>query len=812
MESLLKDLRYGARMLAKDPGFTLIAVVTLALGIAANSTIFSWINSTLLDPIPGISNTSALISVMKGERIESAVPPFSYADYVDLREKNRSFEQLLAYHDAAMALTGNGRPERIWGTMTSANYFDVLGLKPYLGRTFLPEEEKTFGGAAVVVLSHGFWQSHFGGDARIVGSKLEINRHPYTVIGIGPPRFHGVKTGLPSDVFIPLVMDEAIFGWRRYYERETDWLQLLGRLRPGIGRAEAEQEFNVLMQQIARAYPKSHLGPTQVSMDPLWRSPFGANIYLYRSLPLMMALAGMVLLLACANVANLLLVRAVSRRKEIAIRLSMGAGRGQLVRQLLTESLLLALLGGVTAAILTNWTSRTFADFIPPSSAPVTLNGKLDLRVLLLTFAASILSSVIFGVAPALRASEMQPISVLREESSSSSGSLRKTWLASALVVVQIALSFLLLISAGLFIRSVRLAQQVDPGFDADHVLLAFYELAPLGYSQPDGMNFDRQLLLKLQDVPGLDSATLSDWIPLTLTKRTTDMEFEGYVPRLHESMDLRRAVVGPSYFHTMRIPLIAGRDFTFDDNRFGRKVAIVDQEMAERYWRTQDVLGRRIHTWDDWFTVVGVARQSKHHRLNESPDPILYLPILQAYRQDPAVIVRVAGDPLAFAGSVEAVIHELDSRLPVYRVVSLREATQLSTATERVASAFVGAFGLIALLLASVGIYGVVAFTARQRTHEIGIRMALGAQRTDVFRSVLGQGLRLTVMGLLIGLCASLLFTRLLRGMLFGVGETDVVTFLFVLLLLGAVALLACYIPALRATRVDPMQALRCE
>jgi len=812
VDSLLKDLRYAARMLVKDPGFTLIAVITLALGIAANSTIFSWINSTLLDPIPGVSNTSDLLSVMKGDRSDIPVPPFSYPDYADLREKNRSFEQLLAYFDYPLSLTGNSRPERIWGTLTSANYFDVLGLNAYLGRTFLPDEEKTFGGAPVVVVSYGFWQSHFGGDARIIGSKLEINRHSYTVIGIAPPRFHGVKTGVPSDVFIPLVMDEAIFGWRRFNERGTYWLQLLGKLRPGASRSEAEQELNLLMQQIARDYPESHRGPNEISLDPLWRSPFGANVYLYRTLPLMMGLAGLVLLLACANVANLLLVRSVSRRREIAIRLSMGASRGLLVRQLLTESLLLALLGGVAAAILTNWTSQTFAGFIPAVSTPITLNGELDFRVLLLTFAISILSSVIFGIAPALRISGVQPITVLKEEASSVSGSLRKTRLASALVVTQIALSFLLLISAGLFIRSVRLAQQLDPGFNADHVLLAYYDLAPLGYSEQGGMTFDRQLLLKLQNLPRLDSVTLSDFIPLTFNKRTSEMQFEGYVPRLHESLDLRRALVGPSYFHTMRIPLLAGRDFTFDDDISGQKVAIVDQEMAERYWHTQDVIGKRVYTWEEWFTVVGVARRSKHHRLNEAPEPILYLPILQAYRHEPVVIARVAGDPMAFAGSVEAAIHELDPSLPVFRVVSLRQATQLASAPERVAGTFVGAFGLVALLLASVGIYGVVAYTARQRTHEIGVRMALGAQRGDVLRAVLAQGVKLIVIGLVIGLCASLFFTRLLRGMLFGVGETDAITFLVVLLLLGVVALLASCIPALRATRVDPTQALRCE
>ncbi len=382
METLLQDLRYGCRMLVKNPGFTGIGVLTLALGIGANSTIFSWINSTLLNPIPGVTRTADLITVMRGERSEHPSPPFSYLDYRDLRDNNRSLSGLLAYHDDFMALTRTGKPERIYGALTSVNYFDVLGVRPILGRGFLPAEEQKPGGAPVVVISSGLWQSHFTADRSVIGRTIQINRHTYTIVGITPPGFQGCKTGLRSDVWIPLVMDRFVWGSNRPDDRGTYWLNVLGRVRPGVDRRQAEGELNLLMQQIAEHSPDSHQGPNQITLDPLWRSPFGANVYLYTTLSMLLGLATLLLLLASANVANLLLVRSVARRREIAIRLSMGASRWRLVRQLLVESLLLALAGGGAAMLLTSWTARTFATFIPPTSLPLTLNGRADRTVI----------------------------------------------------------------------------------------------------------------------------------------------------------------------------------------------------------------------------------------------------------------------------------------------------------------------------------------------------------------------------------------------------------------------------------------------
>jgi len=812
MSTLLQDVKYGLRMLARNPGFTALAVLTLALGIGANSTIFSWINSTLLNPIPGVTHTSELFALTRGGTARNPVQ-FSYLDYVDLRDRNRSFSGLMASDIRPMDLTGTGKPERIWGTLATANYFDVLGVRPILGRGFLPAEEQKPGGAPVVVISYGFWKTHFGSDPSVVGRTVDINHHPFTVIGITPSAFQGSQAGLRSDVWIPMMMEQQVVsGGDRLHGRSRDWLEVLGRLAPGASWRQAQQEMKLLMQQIVEQYPDSHQDRNEVTVYPLWRAPHGANAYFYILLPMLMAIAGVVLLLASANVANLLLVRSIARRREVAIRLSVGASRSRLVRQFLVESLLLALLGGGIAMLLTGWTAGTFAQFIPPTNLPVALNVRVDSNVLLVTLVISMVTGIVFGVLPALRSSSLSPIAVLKEDSGTASGGLRKARLASGLVVSQIALSLLLLISAGLFIRGFRKAQRFDPGFNPDHVLLASFELFPAGYTGAEGREFDRQLLTKLEALPGVQSVTLADWTPLGFITNSTTIKPEGYVPQRKESMDIREAAVGPNYVRTMRIPLVAGRDFTFQDTDASQPVAIVNQELADRFWPHQQVIGKRLEADGKWFSVVGVTRNSNYDQLDETPQPFLYLPLFQDYSQDAIIHARASGDPLAVASTVERTIHELNPDLPVFDVTPLRSRVEMASTNQRIAAVFVGAFGVLALVLAAVGIYGVIAYTTRQRTHEIGIRVALGAERGDVFRLVLTQGLWLTLTGLAIGLAASLVLTRFLRGVLVGVTTTDALTFASVGALLCGVALAACYIPARRAATLEPTVALRYE
>ena len=812
MDSILQDIRFSVRTLRNSPGFALIAVLTLALGIGANTTIFSWINSTLLNPIPGVSHTGNLVSLMLGT--DPADPnDLSYPDYVDLRDRNHSFSGLAAYDIRPMNLTGHGKPERVWGSLVSANYFDVLGLKPVLGRVFLPSDGEKPGGAPYVIISYRFWQTHFGRDRSVVGRTINLNQHPYTIVGVTPPLFQGSQTGLRVEIWAPLMMQQQLVSsYDRLNHRDVGWLMVLGRLRPNLSLAPAQAEMDSIFAQLVRDYPNDHRGRKHLSVFALWRAPFGANGYLYILLPMLMAIAGVVLLLACANVANLLLVRSVSRQREIAIRLSMGANRARLVRQMLIESVILASLGGALAIFLTLWTSSSFAKFLPPSELPLALDVQTDGRVLLAAIMISLVTAVFFGLVPALRSSKLEPAVVLKMETSSASAGRHKARLASGLVVAQISASLLLLVCAGLFIRAFEKTQTFDLGFNPDHVLLATVDLFPAGYKRVDGLAFQQQLMNKLQTVPGVESASLADWVPLGFANSSTVMKAEGYLPQPHESMEVSQAAVGPEYFKTMQIPLISGRDFTADDADKTQHVAVVNQAFAARYWPGQNPVGKRIDTFYELWTVVGVSHNAQTSDLSENPQPFLYLPLSQEYSTTVTMHVRVAGEPLVYASALEKAVHELNADLPVYDVGTLKARVQVVSTNERIAGTFVGCFGILALTLAAIGIYGVIAYTTRQRTHEIGIRMALGAQQREIFDLILGQGLRLTAIGLGIGLAVSLALTPFLRSLLFGVTTTDPLTFSTVLALLSAAALIACYLPARRAMLVDPIESLRHE
>jgi len=820
MSSLWQDVRFSLRMIAKTPGYAVIAILTLALGIGANTTIFSWINSTLLNPIPGLASPSEVVSLSLGRGTDNPFP-FTYPDFEMMRRGQQSFVGLAGSNPAPMSLTGKGKPERVWGTVASANYFDVLGVRPILGRAFLPEEDQKPGGAPVAVISYRLWQTHFAANPGIVGQSIEINQHPYTIVGVAPAVFQGSQTGLRSEIWVPVMMEEQFVPRTDLlHDHHYFWFVVFGRLKPGVQLRQAQEEMTVLLKREVQNYPEEHRGHDSVTVSPLWRSPFGANQILSMLLPMLMTIAGLVLLLACANVANLMLVRSVARRREIAIRMSLGSSRWRLVRQLLVESLILAMAGGVIALFITFWTAGTFMKFVPATDFPISLVVRADRVVLLATFVISVLTGVIFGILPALRSSSEAPVAVLKEEMGSSSGGLRKVRLTSGLVVAQISLSLLLLICAGLFIRSFMMAQQINPGFNSHNLLIASYDLFTAGYSDASGAEFDRQLVAKLEALPGARSVAISSRVPLGLGGGSTAVKLQGYVPQANESMETQVAMVTPNYFQTLQIPMLKGRDFTLRDTMKSQRVAIVSQTFVNRYWPNQDAMGKQLYSdlTHEWFTVVGVAREGKVNGLNEKPTPFLYLPEYQVYRTDrPSgstmiIIARTTGDPLAFARTVENTIHDLNGDLVVFDVTTLELREQIASVPQRIAGTFVGAFGLLALVLAAVGIYGVTAYTTRQRTHEIGIRMALGASKQDILRLVLGHGLRLTLAGVGLGLAVSFALTRYLGTLLLGVTSTDALTFSGVAVLLCVVALIACFIPARRAMRLDPTVALRYE
>jgi predicted permease len=810
MNSIWTDVRYAWRMLAKSPGFTAVAVLTLALGIGANSTIFSWINSTLLNPIPDVKHASQYVELVTGSGDNAG--PFSYLDYEDLCKRNRSFTAIVGSSLHSMGLGGGEKPERVWAVFATANYFDALGIHPILGRGFVPADASRPGAAAVAVLSDHLWQTHFGGDRSVIGRVVQLDKHPYTVIGVAPPDFEGTQASLREDLWIPVTMVGQFHNEDFLQARNVGWLMPIGHLRPGVRSEQAQADLNVLMQQIVRQFPDAHKGDNSVNLYPLWRAPFGSNYYMHTILLLLLAVSGVVLLLACANVANLLLVRSVGRRREMAIRLSIGATRWRLIRQLLAESLMLALCGGAIAMLFTIWTAGTLGDFLPPSGLPLIMTVHVDRAVLLATLVISLLTGVIFGVLPAFRSSALEPVAVLKEESGSAGGGVHKARLSSVLVVAQVAMSLLLLVCAGLFIRSVELAQRFSPGFNPRDVLLYSYDLKSAGYNQEGGIEFDRQLLAKLEALPGVQSATLADTIPLGFDIDGYIVQPEGYVPKPHESMEVEYADVAPNYFRTMQIPLIEGRDFTWSDTDKSRQAAVVNEEFVARYWPGQDAMGKRLQAGGKWLTVVGIAQNSDYDRLGEKPQSFLYRPLTQDYSASVAIELRVFADPMAFVRPVLQAVHSQDADLPLFDLATLDSRIQLATTTQRMGGAFVGGFGFVALLLAAIGIYGVLAYTTRQRTREIGLRMALGAEPRNVFGLVLGQGARLALLGIAIGLAASFVLTSALSSQLFGVSATDPLTYAGVAVVLCAVALLACYVPARRAAKVDPMVALRYE
>jgi len=814
LRNLFQEIRYALRQLVHNLGFSLLAVFTLALAIGANTTIFSWISATLLNPVPGAPGTGRMVTIARGPVSQHPSPPFSYPDYADLRDHTQAFSGLLAWHNDYVSLTGIGKPERIYGALVSANYFDVLGLRPRLGRFLLTDPHAESTGQAEVVLNYNLWRTRFGANPSVIGRTIQINLHPYTIVGVAPKGFHGCMAGLRTDVWIPLAEAQPVWGFPFVHDRSVSWLNVLGALAPGVDSHQADIALNVAMQHIASQFPTSHQGDNHLYTDPLWRSPFGANVYFSGTLPILLALAGALLILACANVANLLLVRAIGRRREFAIRLSMGCTRLRLVHQLMIETTILSVAGGGLAILLTLFTARTIPYFLPPTTLPLELNGSVDASVLIVTGVVTLMTSIVAGLIPALRASRLSPMAVLKEESLSTSAGHSRSHLSALLVVAQIALSTVLLTCAGLFVRSLSIAQLADPGFNPNHVFLATYDLDPMGYSGPDGGAFHHQLLLKLRELPGVESATLADFSPLSFTIHSDGVQPEGYVPQPHESMEIDRGVVGPDYLATLRTPLIVGRDFNDDDRAETQQIAIVNQAFVDRYWRVsnRDAVGRQIKYAGSWRTVVGVAANGKYRRLVYDPAPLILVPLSQDYRSEVIIHLRVAGDPLSYTNAVQQAVADLNPDLPLYNITTLEANMKLGNVFERIVVDFAGSFGILALLLATVGLYGVVAYTTRQRTHEIGIRIALGAEKHTIFRQVLTHGLRLTLAGVLLGLGGSLFLTRFLRSMLYGVTVTDWPTLTAVVVVLGVVALLASYLPARRATRIAPVAALHHE
>ncbi|MGH9768484.1 MAG: ABC transporter permease [Blastocatellia bacterium] len=811
MQTLWQDLRYGLRMLRRNPGFTIAAALSLALGIGANTAIFSVVNAALLRPLP-VKEPDRLVGLYRKIPQDRNHNRFSYPNYLDTRDRNQSFSGLAAYYFTPLNLSGGGQTERLWGKVVSGNYFSTLGVEFAQGRTFLPEEDRTPGAHPVAVVSHGLWQRRFGGDPNLVGKTVTLNGYGFTIVGIAPAGFRGTELGMAPDVWVPMMMQaQALPGQDWLTPRGVGWLRVVGRLKPGVSWLQAQAEMEMLGAQLKREHPEVNeaFGIAVVpdfGIHPDMRGD-ARNFLL-----VLMGVVGLVLLIACANTANLLLARASERRKEIGIRLALGARRGRLIGQLLTESLMLSLLGAVISLLLTPWISSGLEALQQTGQAlPTVVSFSLDERVLGFTALVALLTGVIFGLAPAIHASKTDVIGTLKDTAASRESS--KSRLRQVFVVSQLALSLVLLIAAGLFIRSLRQAQRIDPGFRTENVLLVSFDLGLQGYNVERGRAFYQQLEQRVGSLPGVEQVSLADTTPLT-TDADTTIVIDGYTPPTGlEGVVINYSVVSPNYFQTLGIPLPRGRSFSLQDHPDAPRVVILNETAARRFWPGQDALGKRVGLGRSVSAeVIGIARDGKYVTLGEDPRPYIYFPMTQNYQSSAVLQVRTAGDPAPMIAAVQREARALDKDLPTFGVRTMKESLRGSLAAPRLAATFLGAFGAMALLLAMVGIYGVMAYAVSQRTREIGIRVALGAERRDILKLVLKQSLKLIVVGLLIGLAGALAATRLLESFLYGVSVNDPATFIAVPLLLASVALLASCIPARRATKVDPIVALRCE
>jgi predicted permease len=814
MQTILQDLRYGARILLRKPGFTLIAVITLALGIGANTAIFSLVNAVLLRPLPveQPNRLVALNSVMSNSG--QSFPALSYPNYRDIRDRNNSFSGLLAYWNAPVSLSKDGVNERISSYLATGNYFEVLGVNPALGRFFTPEDDKTPDAHPLAILSYDCWQNRFAGDPRVIGKTVIVNGRNFTIIGVAQPGFYGTEIAYRPEMWFPMMMQAQIGATDNHLEvREEYRFFVQGRLKPGVTMAQAENELKIIAAQLAREFPNENEG-TSIALTPpgLFGSLLRGPVMGFAGV--LMAVVGLVLLLACTNLANLLLARATERHKEIAVRLAIGANRRRLVRQLLTESILLSMLGGALGLWLAYWLVDAMIAFIPPTDLPLSAILQLDGRVLLFTLIVSILAGALFGLAPALQATRPNLVPALKDEVSLAG--YRRSWMRNGLVVLQVSLSLVLLICAGLVLRGMQRAQSIDPGFVPQNALRLSFDLSLQGYDGPRSREFTRRLLERVRALPGVRYVSLSNFVPLTMNTSSTAIYVEGEPEQRGANAPIAPVFgASPGFISALGTRLLQGRDFKEQDEEAKQDFAIVNETFAQRFWPGQATIGKRfsvVGPAGPWIEVVGVIQDGKYVSLSEGATPFVYTNLRPQSGGSLTMVVRTTSEPQNAVAAIRREFQQLDATLPVYNVKTMLEHMANSLFPARIAAVLLGSFGLLALLLAAIGIFGVISYAVTQRTREIGIRMALGAQAGGIFRLVVGESLKLIALGMAIGLACAIAGTRLLSGFLYGLSALDLATFAGVPLLLALVALLACYIPARRAMRVDPMVALRCE
>jgi len=816
MGSFLQDLQYALRTLLKRPAFTVVAVGSLALGIGVNATVFSWVERILLNPMPGVPNGRELVSIKtvaaNGDLLDS-----SFLDFRDFRDQAKTLSGVIAFKQRPLYLGDPPHVERVWSEMVSGNFFDVLKVKPVLGRTFSTEEQaERPGGSPVAVISETLWRRRFQADPNIVGRVIKLNQKAFTIIGVTPAVFPGTVNGLNFDLWVPLTMHAELTGsWNWLDDRNSRTLVMMARVAPGADLKQADTEVRAIAKHLEAAYPNTNrnIGARVLAMAD---APEGVQSVLGKLLKVLLAIGAAVLLIVCANVSNLLLARATARQKEFGIRLSLGATRSRLLRQLFTEALVLALAGGALGLLAASWMTRGIEVLLPATDLPIAnMASGLNSLGFLFTLALCLGTTILCGLAPAWQTFRRKAQDVLRESGRGVSAGVRSRALGGALVVSEISLALIALIGSGLFIQSFENAKTANPGFQPEHVLLAGYDLSQSRYPLEKSLTVLRRLRDHLLNVPGVQNASMCEDVPLGFSAGSwEEVDIHGYAPRRGENMKLYRNVVSPGYFATLEIPLVAGRDFSERDDRRTDRVAVVNETFVKRFLPGRFALGHKFKGFGEEITIIGVARDSKVHQLSEPPTPYFYVPLAQFYSPSMGVgiEVRTVERPEAFAARLRAEIESVDPNVAISGTSPFVSYMSASYFAQKVGASLLSVLGVISLALATLGLYGVMTYSMSQRSHEIGIRMAIGARPGQVLKHVLREGMRLCLIGSVAGVALALVVMRLASSVLFGIGSNDLVTCLGATSILIFFALLATWVPARRASRIDPIEALRWE
>jgi macrolide transport system ATP-binding/permease protein len=814
VEDLAADVKVGSRMLWRSPGFSLLAILCLTLGIGANAAVFSWVEGILFRPYPAVVHQERLMALTGTSRGETGPTGLSWPDYLDLQKNSTLFDAFFVTQIMGTTLSIGDRAEHAVGSIVSANYFDALGVHPLLGRGFEPGEDTGRNAHPVTVISYQLWQGRFKGDPAIVGKTQRLNGVLHTIVGVAPEGFYGTFVGWAMQFWVPASMEEVFeAGGYKLEDRNARWIEAYVRLKPGVSQQQAQAELSAIASRLETDFPATNRGRS-ARLWPLWQTPFNNANTLLPTLGIMLAVVVFVLLIACANVGNLLLVRSFARRHEMTVRAAIGAGRGRLLKQLFTEGLILSALAAAGGLIVAHWSRHALVLLFPArGGVSMYLPGDLDWRVLALSAGVCVITTLLLGLVPAIQASKIDLASALKSEMGGVVGGHGKSWVRSTLVVVQVSLSFVLLVGTGLLMQSLQKIRSSSPGFSTHGVVTTAIDLVGAGYDEQRARNFDEELMLRVHALPGVESATLSRMTPLGFrTYSSSPIAVDGYQIPPEEEPTVLYNEVGTDYFATMGIPLVTGRDFTRADDEKGALVAIVNETMAAQFWKGKNPLGERVQVKGRWMQVVGVAKDSKYGNIRELPRPFFYVPLRQNFAVLPCLTIRTPLAPETIAAVLAREIHALDGNLAPFEVISLQEQVDRSTASQQVAVTLLGVLGGLALVLAAIGLYGVMSYAVSQSTRELGLRMALGAGSSDLLRLVMKNGLVLTVIGVVLGTAAALGLTRLLGDMLYKISPRDPLAFGSAFLVMLLVALGACFLPAWRAARTDPMRALRDE